>query len=352
MKKTLLTLSIILSIIIFRFNSSFAEAKYVYHEQSISNPGCGSDNYVSNLNPGANQAVTITFKVENQGFTNQVRVYYTTDGSTPAAAFGTPSGTTQVITATYSCTFVFSGSTIDVAKATIPGQSAGITVKYIVSGWHSGGGDEIFANGPGSPCGCGAPTNSSSLATVYSYSSIVLGAELTSFDAQKSNQAIALSWLTASEQNNNYFNIERSSNGKSFTTIGQVKGSGTTASSNKYNFIDNNPLSGVNYYRLNAVETSGKTAFSKIVTVDFSSKGSNKLVAYPNPTKSALNVNYESIDDASLNIQVLDMTGKVHLTKQMEGLKGDNNIRLDIDNLPNGAYFMRINDSSTKFFKM
>ena len=178
-----------------------------------------------------------------------------------------------------------------------------------------------------------------------------LSAELSAFSAQKSNNSIALSWLTASEQNNNYFNIERSSNGKSFTTIGQVKGSGTTASSNKYNFIDNNPLSGVNYYRLNAVETSGKTAFSKIVTVDFSSKGSNKLVAYPNPTKSALNVNYESIDDASLNIQVLDMTGKVHLTKQMEGLKGDNNIRLDIDNLPNGAYFMRVNDSTTKFFK-
>lgn len=187
---------------------------------------------------------------------------------------------------------------------------------------------------------------------IATFTVTTLSAELSAFSAQKSNNSISLSWLTSSEQNNSHFNIERSSNGKSFTTIGQVKGSGTTASSNKYNFIDNNPLGGVNYYRLNAVEISGKTAFSKIVTVDFSSKGSNKLVAYPNPTKSALNVNYESIDDASLNIQVLDMTGKVHLTKQMEGLKGDNNIRLDIENLPNGAYFMRINDSSTKFFKM
>ena len=77
-------------------------------------------------------------------------------------------------------------------------------------------------------------------------------------------------------------------------TIGQVKGFGTTASNNKYNFTDNNPLSGVNYYRLNAVETTGKMALSKIVTVDFSTKGSQKLVAYPNPTKSGLNVNYES----------------------------------------------------------
>ena len=93
-------------------------------------------------------------------------------------------------------------------------------------------------------------------------------------------------------------------------------------------------------------------ALSKIVTVDFSTKGSQKLVAYPNPTKSGLNVNYESNEEVSLNIQVLDMTGKVHLTKQIEGLKGDNNIRLDIDNLPNGAYFMRVNDSTIQFFKM
>ncbi len=186
---------------------------------------------------------------------------------------------------------------------------------------------------------------------IATFTVTTLSAELSSFSAQKANHSIALSWLTASEQNNNHFNIERSSNGKSFTTIGQVKGSGTTASSNKYNFTDNNPLSGVNYYRLNAVETTGKTAFSKIVTVDFSTKGSNKLMVYPNPAKSGLNINYESNEEANLNIQVLDMTGKVHLTQQMEGLKGDNNIRLNIENLPNGVYFMRINDSTTKFFK-
>lgn len=187
---------------------------------------------------------------------------------------------------------------------------------------------------------------------VATFTVTTLSAELSAFSAQKVNNSIALSWLTSTEQNNSHFNIEHSSNGKSFTTIGQVKGSGTTASSNKYNFTDNNPLSGVNYYRLNAVETTGKTAFSKIVTVNYSSKGNSKLVAYPNPAKSALNINYESIEDAALNIQVLDMTGKVHLSKQMEGLKGDNNIRLNIENLPNGAYFMRINDNTTKFFKM
>ena len=350
MKKKLLTLSIVLSIILLRFNSSFAEANYVYHEQSTNNSGCGGNKFVSNLNPTSNEAVTIAFIVDFQFFTNQIRVYYTTDGSTPSGAFGTPSGGTQVIVATYNCLTPSNG---DVALATIPGQASGTTVKYIVSAWHSGGGNEIFANGPGSPCsGCGTLTNNSSLATVYTYSSIVLEAELTSFNAQKSNNSIALSWLTASEQNNDHFNIERSSNGKSFTTIGQVKGSGSTASSNKYDFTDNNPLNGVNYYRLNAVETTGKTALSKIVTVDYSTKSSQKLLAYPNPAKSGLNVSYESNEEATLNIQVIDMTGKVHWTKQIEGLKGDNNFRLDIDNLPNGAYFMRVNDSTTQFFKM
>lgn len=147
-------------------SSAFAEANYVYHERTTSNPGCGGQ-YVDVLVPTSAQAVNIRFKVEYQNYTDRVRVYYTTDGSTPSGSFGTGSGTTLVIAATYNCTF--GSPVVDVAAATIPAQPGGTTVKYIVSAWHSGGGAEIFANGPGTPCGCGTPTSSSALATVFSY---------------------------------------------------------------------------------------------------------------------------------------------------------------------------------------
>lgn len=149
--------------------AALAEASYVYHERTTNNPGCGST-YVSILTPNSTQSVDIRFKIEFQFYTDNARLYYTTDGSTPSGSLGVGAGSTQVIAASYDCTF--GSPLVDVAKATIPAQRAGTTVKYIVSAWHSpqpGGGNEIFANGPGTPCSCGAPTNSSALATVFSY---------------------------------------------------------------------------------------------------------------------------------------------------------------------------------------
>jgi len=147
--------------------NAFAEANYVYHERTGANPGCGAVAYVPVLNPTSAQAYDLRFKVEYQFFTDALRVYYTTDGSTPAGAFGTPSGTTAVVNGSYLCTF--GSPLVDVCGATIPAQPAGTVVKYIVSASHSGGGAEIFANGPGAPCSCGTSTSSSGLATVFQY---------------------------------------------------------------------------------------------------------------------------------------------------------------------------------------
>ena len=144
----------------------FAEANYVYHEQTTANPGCGP-NYMSTTTPNNAASVQLAWKVEYQFYTTNTVVYYTTDGTNPSGAFGVGTGTTQVLTGSYNCSF---GSPVtDVATATIPVQIAGKTVKYIISAWHSGGGDEIFANGPGAPCACGSVRNNSSLATVFTY---------------------------------------------------------------------------------------------------------------------------------------------------------------------------------------
>ncbi|MBX7241535.1 MAG: T9SS type A sorting domain-containing protein [Bacteroidia bacterium] len=147
--------------------SSFAEANYVYHEATTNNPGCGANNYRSVVAPSSAQSLTLAWKVEYQFYTTSTWVYYTTDGSNPSGANGTGTGTTQVLTGSYSCTF--GSPVVDVATATIPAQPAGTVVKYIISAVHSGGGAEIWANGPGAPCSCGPVTNNASLATVFSY---------------------------------------------------------------------------------------------------------------------------------------------------------------------------------------
>ena len=151
-----------------------AAASFVKHQRSANSVGglCGS--YVDKLNPTSSDSYTLRFRIDFQGFTDNARVYFTTDGTTPAGAFGVPSGTTQVLTANYSCTFVDlsqGGQTVDVVDATIPAQPTGTTVNYIVSAWLGAGGPEIFGNS-GTCATCTACTTSG-CADLFQY--IVVG---------------------------------------------------------------------------------------------------------------------------------------------------------------------------------
>ena len=152
----------------------FGTANYVYHEktENFVNGSSGTKYFVTSgghgTTPWSTDTVSVNFKVEYQNYTNQVRLYYTTDGSTPSGSFGTASGTTTVLTCSYSSTF--GSPVVDVVTCpSIPAQAKGTTVKYIVSAWHSGGGAEYFANN-GECSGCGS--SGSGAATVFSYTTL------------------------------------------------------------------------------------------------------------------------------------------------------------------------------------
>ena len=211
MRKRFLTPAAFALVCLFSATAS-ATANFVYHEQTnnyvatpIDDPGggCGGSGtdttcgrYVENFDRGGSagfqiytpETYSLHFKVEYQFFTDAWRVYYTTDGSNPCGSFGTvgdvtqPNGTacgasntTQVATATFNCTYsdvTQSCQIVDVISASIPPQAAGTTVRYIVSAWHSGGGDEIFGNS-GTCSGCFS-AKSSSEATVFQYEVLAL----------------------------------------------------------------------------------------------------------------------------------------------------------------------------------
>jgi len=86
-------------------------------------------------------------------------------------------------------------------------------------------------------------------------------------DKQACNQNL-LSWSTATESNNDYFQIERSINGIDFNIIGKIKGAGTSLEIKKYSFSDINPESTINYYRLTQIDYDGKQTQSHIIDID------------------------------------------------------------------------------------
>ncbi|MGH9366467.1 MAG: hypothetical protein ACRD3M_02175 [Thermoanaerobaculia bacterium] len=144
--------------------SARAAANRVHHEQNLNLTGGACGNYLDRLIPNSTQSYPLRFKVEFQTFTDQARVYYTTDSSNPTGTFGFGFGTTQALTASYACTFfdLSQSQTADVVNATIPPQPAGTVVKYIVSAWLSSEVPlnlEIFGNS-GTCATCTACTDS------------------------------------------------------------------------------------------------------------------------------------------------------------------------------------------------
>jgi hypothetical protein len=157
-----------------------------------------------------------------------------------------------------------------------------------------------------------------------------------SFNAKPQNQTIKLDWTTASERNNAYFDLQRSANGRDWTSIGTIKGSGTTASKQKYNFTDETPLRTVNYYRVKQVDFDGKSELSSTVAVNMSSAGKGFSV-YPNPVSDKLNVLSYSLDTEG-SVQIFDMKGTLIKTTQLA------NNQLIVSDLPIGSYQMRLVD--------
>jgi len=147
----------------------FAEADYVYHEATTNTIGLTSLQFRDIMTPNRTQSVKIGFKIEFQFYWNQARIYYTTDGSNPSGAFGVGNGTTQVVNVTFDHNF--GSPVVDAVFGVIPAQPAGTVVKYIVSAWFAGGGDEIFGNGCGNAprTFCASDNKLSSQATVFQY---------------------------------------------------------------------------------------------------------------------------------------------------------------------------------------
>ncbi|GAB4331309.1 MAG: hypothetical protein OHK0038_06090 [Flammeovirgaceae bacterium] len=139
---------------------------------------------------------------------------------------------------------------------------------------------------------------------------------LVSFTGKAVNKTVVLDWVTASEFNNAYFDVQRSEDGVTFETIGRVNGNGTTNIRHDYQFTDVEPMLGVNYYRLKQVDTNGVSEYSKVIAVSFSQEdlGGAQVLVYPNPSRNQEKVNVELkgfAPEREVSIQLIDLTGKV-----------------------------------------
>lgn len=161
-----------------------------------------------------------------------------------------------------------------------------VVVGFDGSNWKNWGNNQPLISG--SPAS-GTITSNVSISSFgpFALGSLVMGnplpIELTRFESQKLSYGVQLKWTTASEVNNDFFELEKSLTGNDFKPISRISGAGTSSHINAYDYIDRKPSKGRNYYRLSQVDFNGVSKHSEVLYVDF--EKNIELIAFPNPVK-------------------------------------------------------------------
>lgn len=174
----------------------------------------------------------------------------------------------------------------------------------------------------------------------------VLPVELTSFTAKSSTNQVNLTWTTATEINNSGFEIQKSTDGSEFVSVGFIKGNGTTTEPKAYSFVDNhlNNVTGKLYYRLKQIDYNGAFNYSEIVEVVIDLPLEYSLNQnYPNPFNPSTKIKYSVPEQNLVSIVVYGVTGEEIATLVNEVKEAGNyEIEFNALQLSSGVYFYRM----------
>ncbi len=168
-----------------------------------------------------------------------------------------------------------------------------------------------------------------------------LPVELSYFSAHctTNNQAV-ISWETASEINNHYFTLERSTDGIVFEEIAVVPGAGTSSQPSLYRYTDTEQLTETSYYRLRQTDYNGQSETFPVRVLERSActESSTQLIGFPNPTKDRFVVQLSAKEEGEMQIYWSDLHGKIIRTERVFAVKGWNSFAFDVSELPAGSY--------------
>ncbi len=172
--------------------------------------------------------------------------------------------------------------------------------------------------------------------------------ELIYFNAKYLNDLVDFSWATATETNNDFFTIERSTDGINFQPILFQSGAGNSTSTLYYTNKDKNPSEGINYYRLKQTDFDGHTGYSdvKVVTVNQKIKKEEAIAlenVSPNPFNNELKIQFSTIKSGIAEIKIVGVDSKVVYSSKVIVESGTNTISInEVEQIKTGIYFLII----------
>jgi hypothetical protein len=333
-----------------------------YNGAGNSYDGAGNTNSKASFRPmavdAAGNVYVCGWTVAANGYYDMITYKYNSSGVAQAGWPKIYNGTSSLDDIGRSVALDGSGNVFVTGYTNGGGSQDFVTIKYNSSGtmqagwpvtWDGGGStDEALVISVVGACVwvTGNTTNSSTdMATVVYCDPLLLPIELLSFDASYNgkNNSVSLDWQTASETNNAYFLVEKSTDAVNWQAFTKVAAQGNSTRISTYHTTDDEPGTGTLYYRLKQVDMNGKYTYSQ--TVELNIGANNAISVYPNPNSGTSVLSLATEQLAPLNrLYVFDALGNIVLEKVITA-PADNskqlNVILDLTGSP-GIYFYRL----------
>lgn len=179
---------------------------------------------------------------------------------------------------------------------------------------------------------------------VYLNSLVALPVTITNFNGRNNGSANTLTWLVENEVNFAGYELQRSENGRDFTSIANI----TATGSRQYSYTDNDLKQPFYFYRLKSIDLDGTYAYSAVVKLNGPVKNIS-IAATPNPFGNVMKLNIASPQKEAATLILTDLSGKTILQKNVNLLEGINNIEIDqLHTLASGTYILNLVSAQNK----
>lgn len=163
---------------------------------------------------------------------------------------------------------------------------------------------------------------------------------LTNFSAN-CNDGMTINWSTASEQNSDYYVVEKSRDMQNWTVVNKQAAAGNSNTNINYSAADANAWNGLAYYRLRQFDFNGDEKIYDPISISCEG-GVNGMTVYPNPSKGEFTVEVTSNENAVTQLQVIDLTGKIITSQALSLTSGVNQVYFNSYDLTSGVYIVRL----------
>lgn len=174
-----------------------------------------------------------------------------------------------------------------------------------------------------------------------------LPVEFLNVTATAKGSGVSVNWSTASESNNKYFDVEKSTDGgNNWSLVNTVYTNGNSSAVRNYNSYDAKPVGGYNSYRIKQVDIDGNFKYSVTVRVKINIDRT-AITVLANPFVSNITVDFLTNTNSTVYVRLVDITGKLVTTQKWAVSQGSSRRTMDnVSNLSNGMYILTVTDEN------